>query len=146
MAWDHGNIILGAIGLGTGVLSLSFAGANDTYLGKATFDWDGWQKEMDTLCATLNTMGLQHTDVEHVVKQILELRNTHINNKQKDYIEKIPEKLNKLIQAYKRENDEYILAQVACSHNTVTVNIPSILDSFEQGTEPKKREWRQLSI
>lgn len=146
MAFDHGNIILGAIGLGTGVLSLSFAGANDTYLGKATFDWEGWQKQMDTLCGALKTMGLQCNDVEHVVKQILELRHTPINGKQKNCIDKIPVTLNNLIQSYKRENDEYILAQVACSNTTVTVNPPSILDSFGQGAEPKKREWRQRSI
>lgn len=117
------------------IFSLPFIEVNEGQWCDIKYDWEKWQKDAQAITDVINSFQLQHGIVEQALAEVLELRNGPLNAHQKPKIDYFISELQKIADDYNKENNEYILNAVEASKNmTVSVQTPSILDNFGQGT------------
>ena len=134
----NGSIVGAIIALccfGGAIFSLPFIETNEQHWCDVKYDWDTWQKKVDNVIKVLKNSPLQHGSIEQALVHIAKLRTELFNSYQKIEIDNLVFDLQKIADDYQKENDEYTSNAIAASqHNTVTVQTPSILDNFGQGT------------
>lgn len=131
---------------GGAIFSLPFIETNEAHWSDVKYDWDTWQKRVDTVIKMLKNSHLQYEYIEQALVHLIELRTQPFNSYQKIEIDNLSFELQQIAENYKKENDEYTLNAIEALKNmTVTVQTPSILDNFGQGVEDTQLHREQHS-
>lgn len=130
------------------LLSLPFIEVNEGQWCDVKYDWDAWENEANVLIAAVKNLHLNPAGVESAIAHIaLELRKGALNSYQGPAIENLLNDLRTIVSGYKEEHDEYTLnATEAFKNMTVSVQPPSILDTFGRGSKTENQPFGEQSV